>query len=45
MKNIENSSRAEGKEDPKIKVALRTWDTGEIFSSANEKTDSFRGKK
>lgn len=34
---IENSGRAEGKENSKIKVTLRTWDTYETFSTAREK--------
>lgn len=33
---IDNSGKAEGKEIPKIKLALRTWDTCETFSTARE---------
>lgn len=37
MQGTENSGKAEGKEDPKIKLTLRTWDPYKIFSTANEK--------
>lgn len=35
---IENTAREEGKEDPKIKLAIRTGDTYETFSTATEKS-------
>lgn len=33
----DNSGRAENKEIPKIRLAFRTWDTCETFSTAREK--------